>query len=490
MELKYSILLAINLLFSLIVRGQASDFDKMKNKSSQTFDDFKKNQTAKFENYKKDKQLEFANFLEQKWEEFNLFAGQETPRLPEPVEPPVAEPVDTLPDVEIPALPAVTPLTEETPTPFPDVPVIPDNVVYNKIGIEFLGHKLTINYDKTLCVALPQITEDKIAAYWRQMANASFDELIYQCLLVKKELRLNDWGYYLFVKALADKVYLPKQENEKTAFTAFILNNSHYKVRMGRDGDYKQLLLLLAVKDQVYAKSYFVFSGEKYYLPEGKLESSICTYNDWKDDIKKNAMYLTIREPLKASPQYQTKVIETQATGGPVEIAYNPQLKEFYDQMPSCDLVVSFNSECSEEVARSLKTKLSPALEGKSKSEQVATLLSFMHEGFPYMTDDNQFGREKFFFYEESFMYPYSDCEDNSVLFAYLVRKLTGLKVVGLLYQDHAATAVQLDKEIDGAYVMHKGEKYIICDPTYLGARIGQAMPQYLDKSAQVIEIQ
>jgi hypothetical protein len=129
-------------------------------------------------------------------------------------------------------------------------------------------------------------------------------------------------------------------------------------------------------------------------------------------------------------------------------------------------------------------------LEGKSKLEQVATLLSFMHEGFPYMTDDNQFGREKFFFYEESFIYPYSDCEDNSVLFSYLVRKLTGLKVVGLLYHDHAATAVQLDREVEGAYVMHKGEKYTICDPTYIGARIGQAMPQYMDKSAQIIEIQ
>jgi hypothetical protein len=490
MKLKYNILLVINLLFPLIAMGQADDFEKMKNKSSQVFDDFKKNQATKFEDYKKEKQLEFAKFLEQKWEEFNLLAGKEAPRLPEPVEPPLAEPVDTLPDVEIPALPAIVPLPEETPAPLPDVPVIPGNVVYNKVNIEFIGHKLTINYDKTFNIALPQITESKIAAYWRQMANGSFEELVYQCLLVKKELRLNDWGYYLFVKTLAGAVYPSGQENEKTAFTAFILDNSNYKIRMGRDADYKQLVLLIAVKDQVYSKSYFVFSGEKYYLPEGKFKSSIYTYNEWKDDNTKNAMLLTINAPLKASTQHQTKVIETQALGGGVEIAYNPQLKEFYDQMPSCDLVVAFNSECSEDVSRSLKANFSKRLEGKSKSEQLASLLSFMHEGFPYMTDDNQFGREKFFFYEESFIYPYSDCEDNSILFAYLVRKLTGLKVVGLLYSDHAATAVHLDQEIDGAYVVHKGEKYTICDPTYIGARVGQAMPQYLNESAQIIEIQ
>jgi hypothetical protein len=470
--------------------GQAGGFDKMKNKSSQSFDEFKKKQTSKFENYKKNKQLEFAKFLEKKWEEFNLFAGQELPQLPEPVEPPVAEPVDTLPDQEIPALPVIVPLPEEKPVPVPDIPVIPDNVIYNKVNVEFLGHKLTVNYDKSFNIALPQITEDKIAAYWKQMALGSFDELIYQCLLIKNELHLNDWGYYLFVKTLADTIYASEQEHEKIAFTAFILDNSGYKVRMGRDADYKHLLLLLAIQDKVYGKSYFVFSGEKYYLVAGENTSSMYTYNEWKDDNKKNAIRLVFKESLKASNQYQTKTIETQALGGAVEITYNPHLKDFYNQIPACDLAVSFNSECSEEVAHSLKTNFGKRLEGKTKFEQVVTLLNFMHEGFPYMTDDNQFGREKFFFYEESFIYPYSDCEDNSILFAYLVRKLTGLKVVGILYHDHAATAVQLDKETDGAYVLHKGEKYTICDPTYLGARVGQSMPQYLNEPAQIIEIQ
>jgi hypothetical protein len=490
MRLKYNILLVINLFFSFVVTGQVDNFDKMKNKNSQNFEEFKKTQTTRFENYKKEKQLEFAAFLEKKWKEFNLFAGSELPELPEPVDPPVAEPTDTLPNQEIPALPVVVSLPEEKPIPLPDVPVIPDNVVYNKVNVEFLGHKLTINYDKTFNLALPQITEDKIAAYWKQMAQGSFDEFIYQCFLIKNELQLNDWGYYLFVKTLADTIYPPERKNEKIALTAFILDNSGYKVRMGRDADYKSLLLLLAIQEHVYQKSYFVFSDEKYYLVEGEIEASMYTYNEWKEDNKKNGMSLILKKPLKASNSYQTKTIVTRALDGEIEIIYNPQLKEFYNQMPTCDVAVSFNSECSEELAHSLKTSIGKRLEGKSKLEQVATLLSFIHEGFPYMTDGNQFGHEKFFFYEESFIYPYSDCEDNSILFAHLVRKLTGLKVIGLLYHDHVATAVQLDQYTDGAYVLYKGEKYTICDPTYVGARIGQSMPQYLDEPAQIIEIQ
>jgi hypothetical protein len=487
--MKPYVLLLMGLIVSIAIMGQQDNFNSMKNKSSQTFDDFKKKQTAKFDDYKTRKQFEFANFLEQKWEKYALMTGKEKPELPEPVEPPVADPADTLPDVEIPVLPAIIPLPEEKPTPLPEIPIVPDNVVYNKVTLEFAGHKLAINYDKKFNAFLPQITEDKMADFWRTMAGGSFDELIYQCLLIKKELRLNDWAYYLFVKTLAANIYSPSQKHEQIAFIAFILDNSDYKVRMGRDGDYKNLLLLLAVQDQMYKKSYFIFSDEKFYLIEGELGSSIYTYNEWEKVSGKKAMNLAIRESIKVSGQYQTKVIETQALGGSLEINYNPQLKDFYNQMPDCDLAITFNSECSEELSVSLIAAIRKRLEGKNKLEQVAALLNFMHEGFPYMTDNNQFGYEKYFFYEESFIYPYSDCEDNSVLFAYLVRKLTGFPVVGLLYHDHAATAVKLDQDIDGAYVMHKGEKYTICDPTYLGARVGQAMPQYWNESAQIIEI-
>lgn len=490
MKLLYNILLVlIGIFFSITMQGQAGDFEKRKNKSSQTFEDFKKKQTEKFESYKRKKQLEFAKFLEEKWKEFELFAGKESPQLPEPVDPPVANPTDTIPDVEVPTLPVVVLPPEEEVIPIPDTPVIPEDVVYNKIAVKFAGHELTVNYDKTFNIALPQITEDKIAGYWTTLAKGSFEELIYQCFLIKKELKLNDWGYYLFVKELANNIYLSDQKNEKIAFIAFVLDNSGYKVRMGRDENYKNLVLMLAVEDQVYLKSYFIFSGKNYYLVEGNISSSVYTYNEWQEDSRKKAMHLVINESFKMADYNQTKSIKNQIWEDVVEIKYNPQLKEFYNQMPACDLSVFFNSECSEEVSNSLKTQLGKRLAGKSKKEQVSELLSFIHQGFPYMTDDNQFGREKFFFYEETFIYPYSDCEDNSILFAYLVRKLTGLKIVGLLYYDHAATAVKFDEETEGSYILHKGEKYTICDPTYIGARIGQCMPQYLNESAQIIEI-
>ncbi|MDL2252174.1 hypothetical protein LJC12_04920, partial [Odoribacter sp. OttesenSCG-928-J03] len=148
-----------------------------------------------------------------------------------------------------------------------------------------------------------------------------------------------------------------------------------------------------------------------------------------------------------------------------------------------------FNSECSETITASLKEEFTKKLRGLSEVEKVSKLLCFMHQHSPYMEDYQQFGFEKFFFFEEYFSYPYSDCEDNSILFAYLVRKLTNCKVIGLEYDDHVATAVRFEEEVNGSYIVFNGEKYVICDPTYFGAPIGKYMPGYQNKKAKIIEI-
>ena len=69
-------------------------------------------------------------------------------------------------------------------------------------------------------------------------------------------------------------------------------------------------------------------------------------------------------------------------------------------------------------------------------------------------------------------------CEDRAFLFAWLVRELVGLPVVGVTYPGHVATTVAFD---DGALVSDtrvafNGRDYSIADPTYLGSKVGQVM--------------
>ena len=87
--------------------------------------------------------------------------------------------------------------------------------------------------------------------------------------------------------------------------------------------------------------------------------------------------------------------------------------------------------------------KLTQQIKGKSQKDAANILIDFVQTAFEYQTDDVQFGYERPLFADETFFYPYSDCEDRSILFAHLVKDLLGLDVVLLYYPGHLATAVK-----------------------------------------------
>ena len=140
----------------------------------------------------------------------------------------------------------------------------------------------------------------------------------------------------------------------------------------------------------------------------------------------------------------------------------------------------------------SIEKELKPIVDGMDEVKAASFLLALVQKGFPYKTDADQFGPgvEKYFYVEEIFHYPYSDCEDRSILYAYLVKKLIGLHVVGLDYPGHIATSVEFDVDVEGDFVEFDGKKYIVCDPTYINAPIGMSLPQVRGYAAKVINIE
>ena len=83
--------------------------------------------------------------------------------------------------------------------------------------------------------------------------------------------------------------------------------------------------------------------------------------------------------------------------------------------------------------------------------------------------------------------YPYCDCEDRSILFSRLVRDLMGLDVVLIYYPGHLATAVKFSSEVKGDYITYQGDRYTVCDPTYINAPVGMTMPDMDNASAFVV---
>ena len=104
-----------------------------------------------------------------------------------------------------------------------------------------------------------------------------------------------------------------------------------------------------------------------------------------------------------------------------------------------------------------------------------------------YEYDNKVWGHDRAFFSEESLYYPYCDCEDRSILFSRLVRDLVGLDVILVYYPGHLASAVRFDEDLPGDYIALNHRKYMVCDPTYIGASIGMSMPNMDNQTAKVI---
>ncbi len=73
------------------------------------------------------------------------------------------------------------------------------------------------------------------------------------------------------------------------------------------------------------------------------------------------------------------------------------------------------------------------------------------------------------------------------ILYSRLVRDLMGLQVVLLYYPGHLATAVEFNENIPGDYIVLNGHRYLVCDPTYINAEIGNTMPGMDNSKVSVI---
>ena len=71
-----------------------------------------------------------------------------------------------------------------------------------------------------------------------------------------------------------------------------------------------------------------------------------------------------------------------------------------------------------------------------------------------------------------------------------MVRDLLGLKCILVYYPNHLACAVAFDQAVQGDYVVVGGRRFVIADPTYIGAPVGRTMPDMDNSSAQVIMLE
>ena len=408
----------------------------------------------------------------------------------QPEKKPVVEVVEAEPEAE--PAPVVEAGRRPEPAAEPRLPVssTPMSPLYRgesgRSKIAYGGLAFYLNNSLNRKCSLNGLNENAIADAYEALCNSDYKPLLADCAQIRKDLRLNDWGVFTLVRQVADTYC--GTANESIVMQQFLLNEMGYKARMARKAKEDKMMLFVATDCSIYAHPYITLNGQNYYNLSGNNEQ--CQfYMCQKDSPKaKNSVGMQLKE----APLFPGTVVSSthQAKGSAARVTVDvpKALMDFYKDYPQCDYSVYFNAPVNAAMENRILSSLAPLVQGRNEADAANILINFVQTAFQYQTDGQQFGYEKPFFVEELFYYPYSDCEDRAMLFSYLVRKLLGLDVVLLDYPEHIATAVRFNGNVSGDYLMVNGRKYIVCDPTYIGASIGMTMPRYKTVSAKVLK--
>ncbi len=478
---------------------QAQTFEEFKKQRDSDLDAFKKKQEEfikqmqnEFDEYVIQRDREFSDYLKTQWEQYQVFAGKPVPEKPKPDEMPVFKG-----ETEKEKWQKIQPIeAEEIETEEEKQVILPkilksDDASYDKANMTFgfFGFRIILDYDNQFRFDPPAaINPASISSFWDQMSKTNYNHLVTQLEDYKTRLNLNDYAYYMLAKEFAGTVYDNSPTGRKL-LTWVLMNRSGYKTRLAYAGN--DLSVLIPSHYTIYSKNYFTSGGTNYYLMDDLTGNEVYTY---EKDYPGADKYLDfkISSPLNFNKKLVNKSLGFNFNGEAysLNISYNQNLIDFYRDYPQVDLNVYFDAAVSAETKESLLENLKPIIMEMSEAEAANFLLRFVQSTFAYQTDQQQFQHEKFFFPEEIIYYPYSDCEDRSIFLAYLVKELLNLKVIGLEYTGHVATAIKFTKDVDGDFLVYNNEKYIVADPTYINAPLGMTMPEYRGQQAKIIELE
>lgn len=434
---------------------------------------------------------DYAGFLRAAWEFYSADPAIEQPKE-EPVPPVIFDDKEEQEQQEQEIKVNVVPQPKPQPKPQPVAPVIENNQQTRTIKITFYGLELSFRAPKTNAFSLPNVQKEQLAKAWESMASEEYVNLLFDCLSARNEYKLCDWSYLMMLQKVAQAIH--RNDNEATLMQAFLYANSGYKMRLAVS-DGRNLHLLVGSDYIFYNRSYYTIDGVKYF-PLDDLNGRISICDGSFQDEKAFSLLITEEQRFPNAPvSMQTRKAQC---GLSASCSINKNLIDFYNNYPTGQYGDDFGTRWAayadapmdESIRKELYPQLQTAVRGVPESKGAGQLLNWVQTAFEYEYDDNVWGEDRAFFPAESLHYPYCDCEDRSILFSRIVRDLMGLDVVLLYYPGHLATAVAFNEDIKGDYLTYKGRKYIVCDPTYIGAGIGRTMPGMNNQEAKIIPLQ
>lgn len=460
---------------------------------NQGFEEFRSQMMKDFHTFRKGVLEDYTDFLNGIWKDYQLFKSGKPDSIPKPLQAPT---VETIPDTSPVVLPDAPerPVKPDNPVvgkpvvdkpifakPLqPDVPIV--SPVSKDIDIDYYGVSIKVP-NRIFKTSGNGLSRNQIANYWKKLEENHWEQVSKILLEYKKKYNYNDFMYYLLVN---EYVRMVEPDAEKRCVQKlFLMVYSGYDARIAYHNE--TLVLMLPFANQIYACTYILQNGIKYYLfPEEELagKGMISTYEITTKQNDLRVLYTNVLD----NPHLAVSAKSFNLSDGVLTISgtVNEFLMGLLFDLPQMNNELYALPILDESCRKPIVDSLRKQLEGKTKLEALQALMHFMHYAFEYATDQEQFGKEKPFFFEELLYYPECDCEDRSVFFAYLVRNVLDLECHLLDFPGHIAVAVAIDGA-KGTYYMHNGKRFYITDPTYIGASVGDCMPDYRGVNPKIL---
>lgn len=460
------------ILFFLLFSGWSQDSD---------FESWKKNEEMRFQQFMQQDEAMFAEFLEDEWRRFSVFKGEVLDAVPKIEEPPVYGEYKKLRE------------SQSVDSRASDAPKLPSEHTESlRVGdscrFYFCNIPVSVDLFPEIDTAVNTGTPATgISQYYLAMLKRDTGSSVRGLQAIKDEYALNDWGFLHLVEQFVHSIH--KNTNDLVALTWFFLLKSGIDVRIGYDSQ-GNLYLIVPFREMVYGTSYFTVNRTRYYLLDTQVNEPLYIYEVQNPGQPRVLSLRMDRLPLLPPVPYTRRVsFEYGGRHYDIDIEYDASLVQYFNEYPQTDQSLYFKIPFSTNIADSIGKVLMPIIRTSSAAEGVNIILRFIQTAFSYQTDEEQFGREKWMIPDETIYYPYCDCEDRSILFTALVRKLMELPVIALDWPGHIAAAVGINEDVGGDFILYSGTKFYICDPTYINADIGMIMPVYRNTGVTVIDI-
>lgn len=478
------IVLLFLLAFCLPQKVDGQSFDEYRERTQRQFNDRRQTVQKEFNSLRAKVNKEFSDLLGHEWQPSGTRKITRNPLWDYPSIPPQTA-------KEVPDKPVQKECKPISVSSDGKAPVPPAEIEFDPSGTQtslrfvFYGTDCKVSFDRADRVRLKNTAAESISQIWTDFTSVKYSNLIADFDRIRKELELCDWASLKLAQKISAEIYGNDYPNEMVVLQSYMLTQCGLMTCMLLDKSGRLHLLAATDRSLFGYPAYFIDNTELYQVDGQDVESGT---------VPRKPMPGTqpLRMRITSPGKIKVNVAKTDkgANINRNDIDFYADYPAFYDNSsPSTSFSHIASVRLGAEAESTLYPYLKEKLEGLGEEAAVQLILIYLYKVFPYKEDEKVWGKERYFFPEETLYYEFSDCEDRAILFTRIVRDLLGLKTALLYMPGHLSAAVHFNSDVDGDAVKVNGVKYVICDPTYINANVGQAMPGWDVKDIEVLPL-